>query len=99
MKGIPLIPIGEAFQRLPRRSAIDLTLNIWINSVPDPSDIIASILIQDSKINPTAYEASRTHRLVTMQGMMKLNQSLHDVLVKALEKVRVIEHQMNTPTI
>ena len=68
------------------------------NRVPDPSDIIASVLIQSTQVSSTSYEVSQTHRLVTMDGMMKLNQSLQDKLLEGLQRCREAEIDLHRST-
>lgn len=64
------------------------------NRVPDPSDIIASLLVQGGKVIAESYEAGAMHRLVTADGMMKLDESLMKELRKGLEKVRQVEEEV-----
>ncbi|KAK4701988.1 hypothetical protein P7C70_g4235, partial [Phenoliferia sp. Uapishka_3] len=61
------------------------------NRVPDPSDIIASVLVENGELLPESYSPSGTHRIVTMDGMMKLPDTLMKKFVESLEKVRKIE--------
>lgn len=68
------------------------------NRVPDPSDIIASILIQEGKVVPESYEPSPTYRLVTMDGLLQLPEGLGNRLVEALKKVREVEEEMHGAT-
>lgn len=61
------------------------------NRVPDPSDIIASFLIVNGQITPESYERSRTHRLVSMDGLMKLESALMERVKVGLERAREAE--------
>lgn len=64
------------------------------NRVPDPSDIIASVLVQDGQVVTTSYSPSGTHRIVTMDGMMRLPASLMDKFRAACEVVRSVEEDV-----
>ncbi|KAL8278915.1 hypothetical protein RQP46_008584 [Phenoliferia psychrophenolica] len=61
------------------------------NRVPDPSDIIASVLVQDGAVVPSSYSPSGTHRVVSMDGMMRLPEGLMRSFRDALGKVREVE--------
>ena len=61
------------------------------NRVPDPSDIIASVLCQAGRVVSSSYSPSGTHRVVTMEGMMKLPEGLMRSFRDALDKVRAVE--------
>ncbi|KAK4049056.1 hypothetical protein OIV83_004418 [Microbotryomycetes sp. JL201] len=64
-----------------------------LNRVPDPSDIIASVLVQEGRIVPESYEPGGMHRMVTNDGLMKLDEGLMPIVRQALEQVRQIELQ------
>ncbi|KAM0787367.1 hypothetical protein ACM66B_003453 [Microbotryomycetes sp. NB124-2] len=64
-----------------------------LNRVPDPSDIIASILVQDGQIVPESYEPGGMHRMVTNDGLMRLDEGLMAIVRQAMEQVRQIELQ------
>ena len=69
-----------------------------LNRVPDPSDIIASVLVQSGKIVPKSYEPGDMHRFVTNDGMFRLDGSLMDVLRSTLEAVRQMEKDEFSPS-
>ena len=49
--------------------------------IPEPEDIIGSVLVQDNVLQPETYQAMPTYRFVTPTGPMKLSDFL-------LEKLR-----------
>ncbi len=66
------------------------------NRVPDPNDIIASVLVRDGKVftEQGGYEPGAHHRLVTMDGVMKLSEGLMALLQQALVRVRGMEKEI-----
>ncbi|ORY88113.1 hypothetical protein BCR35DRAFT_302029 [Leucosporidium creatinivorum] len=62
--------------------------------IPDPSDIIASLLVTNGQIDPASYEPGQMHRLVTSDGMMRLDEGLMKGLREGLEKVRKVEEEV-----
>lgn len=64
--------------------------------MPDPNDIIASILVQDGKLyaGEGGYEKGDMHRLVTMDGVMRLSEGLMGILKEALIRVRSMEKEI-----
>ena len=41
--------------------------------IPEPEDIIGSVLVKEGKIQPETYQAMPTYRFVTREGPMKLS--------------------------
>ncbi|SCV67424.1 BQ2448_5035 [Microbotryum intermedium] len=72
-----------------QRTQIDV-----LSRVPDPSDIIASLLVQNGEIIPDSYQPSGTHRLVTIDGMMKLERELFRAVRVRLARVRDVEEEI-----
>ncbi|KAK4055963.1 hypothetical protein OIO90_002956 [Microbotryomycetes sp. JL221] len=64
-----------------------------LNRVPDPSDIVASVLCQQGHIVAESYEPGQMHRLVSIDGLMKLDTGLMNIVRQAFEQVRQIELQ------
>ena len=64
--------------------------------MPDPNDIIASVLVQDGKVfqGEGGYEKGQHHRIVTMDGVMKLSEGLMALLQQALVRVRGMEKEI-----
>lgn len=64
--------------------------------MPDPNDIIASVLIQNGVVHQGegGYEPGAHHRLVTMDGMMRLSEGLMALLQQALVRVRGMEKEI-----
>jgi len=64
--------------------------------VPDPNDIIASVLVQNGKVHQGegGYEKGELHRLVTMDGAMRLSEGLMALLQQALVRVRGMEKEI-----
>ncbi|SCZ93899.1 BZ3500_MvSof-1268-A1-R1_Chr6-3g08966 [Microbotryum saponariae] len=65
-----------------------------LSRVPDPSDIIASLLVQNGEIIRESYQPSGTHRLVTIDGMMKLEHELFEAVKEKLGRVRGVEEEI-----
>lgn len=75
----------------PRRHIADERNPADANRVPDPDDIIASVLVQNDEVVPSSYSPSGTHRVVSMDGMMRLPESLMRSFSQASAKVREVE--------
>ncbi|KAJ3379407.1 hypothetical protein HDU84_006699 [Entophlyctis sp. JEL0112] len=50
--------------------------------VADPEDILGAVLLEDGNIVPFSYERFPSHRLVTLNGLTQLTESLQDKLVQ-----------------
>ncbi|KIK92904.1 hypothetical protein PAXRUDRAFT_829548 [Paxillus rubicundulus Ve08.2h10] len=58
-----------------------------LGRVGDPDDIIASVLVEDSKILPDTYQAMPSYRLCTSDGPTQLTEGLATKLKNVLEDV------------
>ncbi|KIM46791.1 hypothetical protein M413DRAFT_64043 [Hebeloma cylindrosporum] len=55
-----------------------------LGRIGDPDDIIASVLIEDSKIKPETYQAMPSYRVCTTDGILQLTPGLAKELHRAL---------------
>ncbi|KAF8128712.1 hypothetical protein EV363DRAFT_1170074 [Boletus edulis] len=62
-----------------------------LGRIGDPDDIIASVLIQDSKILPDTYQAMPSYRFCTADGPTQLTEGLAKKLKSLLERVAARE--------
>ncbi|KAG6380161.1 hypothetical protein JVT61DRAFT_8250 [Boletus reticuloceps] len=62
-----------------------------LGRIGDPDDIIASVLVQDSKILPDTYQAMPSYRFCTADGPTQLTEGLEKKLKSLLEKVAARE--------
>jgi hypothetical protein len=53
--------------------------------IPEPEDIIGSVLVQGGELKEETYQAMPTYRLVTPEGPMKLSSFLLQKLREKLE--------------
>jgi hypothetical protein len=53
--------------------------------IPEPEDIIGSVLVKEGELQPETYQAMPTYRFVTREGPMKLSPFL---LERLREKLR-----------
>jgi len=54
--------------------------------IPEPEDIIGSVLVKEGNIQPETYQAMPTYRFVTRDGSMKLSAFLLDRLREKLKE-------------
>lgn len=54
--------------------------------IPEPEDIIGSVLVKEGNIQPETYQAMPTYRFVTRDGPMKLSAFLLDRLREKLKE-------------
>ncbi|KAH0831166.1 hypothetical protein J3R83DRAFT_13742 [Lanmaoa asiatica] len=64
-----------------------------LGRIGDPDDIIASVLVQDSKILPDTYQAMPSYRFCTADGPTQLTEGLAKKLKNVLERVASQESQ------
>ncbi|KAF8556597.1 hypothetical protein OG21DRAFT_1506348 [Imleria badia] len=64
-----------------------------LGRIGDPDDIIASVLVQDSKILPDTYQAMPSYRFCTADGPTQLTEGLAKKLMSVLEGVALRESQ------
>ncbi|KAN0094710.1 hypothetical protein V8E55_002997 [Tylopilus felleus] len=64
-----------------------------LGRIGDPDDIIASVLVQDSKILPDTYQAMPSYRFCTADGPTQLTEGLATKLKSVLERVALEESQ------
>ncbi|KAG8216038.1 hypothetical protein J3R82DRAFT_8035 [Butyriboletus roseoflavus] len=64
-----------------------------LGRIGDPDDIIASVLVQDSKILPDTYQAMPSYRFCTADGPTQLTEGLAKKLKSVLETVASRESQ------
>jgi len=58
-----------------------------LGRVGDPDDIIASVLVEDSKILPDTYQAMPSYRICTADGPTQLTEGLAQKLKAMLEQI------------
>lgn len=58
-----------------------------LGRIGDPDDIIATVLVEDSKIQPDTYQAMPSYRLCTSDGPTQLTEGLATKLKNVLEDV------------
>lgn len=64
------------------------------NRIPDPQDILGSVLVQSGHLVPTSYEPNHVaYRLVTEAGLLQLPGGLHERLREACERVYELERE------
>ncbi|GAA5837931.1 hypothetical protein JCM9279_004072 [Rhodotorula babjevae] len=65
------------------------------NRVPDPQDILASVLVQGGRVVGASYEPNRVaYRVVSEQGLMRIPGGLLDRVREACRKVREVEEEV-----
>lgn len=65
------------------------------NRVPDPQDILASVLVQGGRVVGASYEPNRVaYRVVSEQGLMRIPGGLLDRVRDACRKVREVEEEV-----
>ncbi|EGO01065.1 hypothetical protein SERLA73DRAFT_50596, partial [Serpula lacrymans var. lacrymans S7.3] len=62
-----------------------------LGRVGDPDDILASLLVEDSKIQPEMYQAMPSYRLCTVDGPTQLTDGLALKLKRLLEETAAVE--------
>jgi hypothetical protein len=63
--------------------------NYRFGRIPEPEDIIGSVLVQNGELQAETYQPMPTYRLVTREGPMKLSSYLLERLrekLKSMEK-------------
>lgn len=64
------------------------------NRIPDPQDILGSVLVQSGQLVPASYEPNHVaYRLVTEAGLLQLPGGLQDKLREACERVYELEKE------
>ncbi|GAA5964365.1 hypothetical protein JCM8115_006285, partial [Rhodotorula mucilaginosa] len=64
------------------------------NRIPDPQDILGSVLVQSGQLVPASYEPNHVaYRLVTEAGLMQLPGELQERLSEACERVYQLEKE------
>lgn len=64
------------------------------NRIPDPQDILGSVLVQSGQLVPTSYEPNHVaYRLVTEAGLLQLPGELQERLREACERVYELEKE------
>ncbi|KWU41087.1 hypothetical protein RHOSPDRAFT_11628, partial [Rhodotorula sp. JG-1b] len=64
------------------------------NRIPDPQDILGSVLVQSGQLVPASYEPNHVaYRLVTEAGLLQLPGELQERLREACERVYELEKE------
>lgn len=58
-----------------------------LSRIGDPDDIIASVLVENSRIQPDTYQPMPSYRVCTADGVLQLTPAMLQDLVQALERV------------
>ncbi len=56
-----------------------------LKRIADPQDILGSVLVKNGIIVPNSFVAMPTHRIVTRDGLFKLNAFFHQKLLENLQ--------------
>jgi hypothetical protein len=67
-----------------------------VNRTPEPDDIVASLLVRQGDdgtygVDAATYEANYFYRPCTRDGVVRLNDELHRVVLAALERAHEVE--------
>eukprot|EP00123_Amoebidium_parasiticum_P022743 comp9404_c0_seq1/m.4457 comp9404_c0_seq1/g.4457 ORF comp9404_c0_seq1/g.4457 comp9404_c0_seq1/m.4457 type:complete len:185 (-) comp9404_c0_seq1:494-1048(-) len=57
------------------------------NRIPETEDIIGSVLVKDGELVPGTFQPMPVHRLLSMNGMFRLNTPLHEKLVAVVKNL------------
>jgi len=68
-----------------------------LGRVGDPDDIIATVLVENSKILPETYQPMPSYRICTSDGVLQLTPGLADHLRRALVRIAKIEDESVDP--
>jgi hypothetical protein len=61
------------------------------NRAGDADDIIGSVLVRDGQLVEGTYEPGRAYRVCTRDGITRLPEDLHKILLEGVDVARTVE--------